>query len=288
MRKFLCPGSEWLYFKIYTGIKSADKVLLSMIMPFTNQLICSEIIKCFFFIRYADPDFHIRIRYKLNNLNEYSMFFRLFNSMLLEHENIELIWKIQCDTYQQELERYGYNTMELVESIFFQDSLVIFKIIQLSKNGFYTNLQRNIMALVIIDRYLDFFQFNLNAKSQYCENMSNVFLDELNLNNKINCRQLNALYRNIKKEIYRIIYEIHNISFEDIEKYCKEISVIQKDGFLLVRIEDLISSIIHMSLDRLFIVNNKLNEMVSYYLLAKYYKQEIAIRKFNKRDYDKE
>ena len=60
-RKFI-PGSQWLYFKIYTGVKTADEVLAHTIRPFLRELYAERWIDGSFFIRYNDPDFHIRLR----------------------------------------------------------------------------------------------------------------------------------------------------------------------------------------------------------------------------------
>lgn len=61
------PGSVWLYYKLYTGPKLADKILALYILPIINQLYEHRLIDLFFFIRYNDPDFHIRIRFKTKN-----------------------------------------------------------------------------------------------------------------------------------------------------------------------------------------------------------------------------
>lgn len=54
-RKFI-PGSQWLYFKIYTGVKTADEVLAHTIRPFLRELYAERWIDGSFFIRYNDPD----------------------------------------------------------------------------------------------------------------------------------------------------------------------------------------------------------------------------------------
>ncbi len=57
-RSFI-PGSEWIYYKIYCGVKTADKILTETIKPLVEQLKMLNLIEKWFFIRYSDPDTHI-------------------------------------------------------------------------------------------------------------------------------------------------------------------------------------------------------------------------------------
>ena len=71
-RKFI-PGSQWLYFKIYTGVKTADEVLAHTIRPFLRELYAERWIDGSFFIRYNDPDFHIRLRLHIDRFENYAL-----------------------------------------------------------------------------------------------------------------------------------------------------------------------------------------------------------------------
>jgi thiopeptide-type bacteriocin biosynthesis protein len=66
-RRFV-PGSEWLYLKIYTGIKTSDTILEEAVHPLTEYFLENNYISEWFFIRYNDPKPHIRFRLKLNNV----------------------------------------------------------------------------------------------------------------------------------------------------------------------------------------------------------------------------
>jgi hypothetical protein len=55
-------GDKWLYYKIYCGVKTADMLLLEVIKSLTEQLIEEKIIDRWFFIRYSDPEPHVRFR----------------------------------------------------------------------------------------------------------------------------------------------------------------------------------------------------------------------------------
>ena len=49
------PGSDYVYFKIYSGTKSADEILSRVVGPLTTMLIDAGAISKYFFIRYSDP-----------------------------------------------------------------------------------------------------------------------------------------------------------------------------------------------------------------------------------------
>ncbi len=57
------PGSEWLYAKLYTGTATADQILRDVIAPLVAEVLGSGAAERWFFIRYGDPDWHVRLRF---------------------------------------------------------------------------------------------------------------------------------------------------------------------------------------------------------------------------------
>ncbi|SHM78977.1 thiopeptide-type bacteriocin biosynthesis protein [Flavobacterium xanthum] len=118
MKREFCLGSEWLYYKIYTGVKTADLLLLEEFAPIIEQLKARKVIEKWFFIRYNDPDSHLRIRFLVTKpegiATIISSFHLVFEKLLVNH----LVWKVQTDTYKRELERYGEATMVDSETLF--------------------------------------------------------------------------------------------------------------------------------------------------------------------------
>ena len=54
------PGESWLYIKVYGGITACDQLLVDVIYPTIISLKRTKVIVNWFFIRYYDPDFHLR------------------------------------------------------------------------------------------------------------------------------------------------------------------------------------------------------------------------------------
>ncbi|HET7115543.1 MAG TPA: lantibiotic dehydratase, partial [Hanamia sp.] len=104
------PGSEWIYFKIYCGSTFSDEILLSVVKPAIHSLLENKVIRKAFFIRYTDPHYHIRFRLQLvNNINKkyFAIAIKCVYDLLHPFSVNRIVWNVQLDTYQREIERYG-------------------------------------------------------------------------------------------------------------------------------------------------------------------------------------
>lgn len=114
------PGGQWLYLKMYCGLKTADTILVNSIQEMTTEFPNDGSIEKFFFIRYTDPCHHLRIRF-YNSTGLDGLLSRINKAIKPYIEN-KIISKVSVDTYELELERYGVLNIENSESIFFSDS----------------------------------------------------------------------------------------------------------------------------------------------------------------------
>ena len=57
------PGSEWLYAKLYTGSATVDQLLREVVSPLIAKVLRSGAADQWFFTRYCDPDWHVRLRF---------------------------------------------------------------------------------------------------------------------------------------------------------------------------------------------------------------------------------
>jgi thiopeptide-type bacteriocin biosynthesis protein len=280
-------GDEWIYFKFYTGPKTADKILLEAIKPFTEYLLNSGKIDQWFFIRYADPDLHLRIRLHYIKKNSVGIIIRTIFKYIEKFVEQELIWKVQTDTYQRELERYGIQTMELSEQFFFIDSTFFLKILPLLKNP-EGEVHRWIYALMLIDNLLDSFQFKVEDKFHLLHGLTDSFGREFGRNYFLK-GQLDAKFRKERNLIEQLlnpsIEKESNISnlIVYINEYKKiiaplthELLMYNNNTQLNEIYKNLITSYIHMSMNRIFKSKLRMHEMVLYDLLFRYYKSFIA------------
>src|SRR5690606_4395522 len=172
-------GSEWLYYKIYIGNNTANTFLRAFNRLIT-PLLDEKIVENFFFIRYADPDSHLRIRFKVRKMEHLSVIIKMMYELTTPFFNNHSIYKIQTDTYNREIERYGKNTMEDSEKLFYIDSKII--LAQLSDNEDINDIDIWFKSLKIIDMYLDVFDFSLEQKALFIKKLADGFSKEFPTN----------------------------------------------------------------------------------------------------------
>ena len=119
MERIFIPGSRWLFFKLYTGTQSADILLTRHIGPFVRRLRENGAIDDFFFIRYTDPLFHLRLRLHLPDTSRYGEVFGAFYETFQPCVESRLVTTIACDTYVREVERYGGEAIEPTERLYY-------------------------------------------------------------------------------------------------------------------------------------------------------------------------
>jgi len=115
------PGSEWLTVKLYTGASGADRFLVRHLPPLLEAT--RHLWDRWFFLRYSDPAHHLRLRFHGDpeRLSKALLprLQRTLNPLLDAGE----AWKLQTDTYDREIERYGGpEGMAAAEDLFRIDS----------------------------------------------------------------------------------------------------------------------------------------------------------------------
>lgn len=125
------PGSSWLYAKLYTGVSTADRVLREALAPLVRDLVARGDASHWFFLRYADPDHHLRVRFAGEPARLCSHVLPALERAIAPLRADGSIWKVQLDTYERELERYGGDRgIELCEQLFWIDSEAVLAIVE--------------------------------------------------------------------------------------------------------------------------------------------------------------
>jgi thiopeptide-type bacteriocin biosynthesis protein len=276
--KTFIPGSEWVYFKLYTGTKTADAILQNELYRYVKELLNTGIIDKWFFIRYTDPDFHLRIRLHLKEIRNFTLvfnrFFEVFNPLI----NKGFVWDVQCNTYQREIERYGSNTVSLVEDLFFIDSEHIIPLLHRLGND-KSEDRRWKLALLLIDSFLSAFSFDMLQRKELLTYMADNSKKEFGFVHHNVTKQLNDKYRTNRKEIENAMTpenEILNVRRQAMIPFGEKLLEMEKAGELQVEMKALLTSLIHMTMNRWFRTKNRLHEMVIYEFLSRYYASEIA------------
>ncbi len=279
-------GDEWLYYKIYCGARTSDVLLAETIKPLTDQLLQQGQIDSWFFIRYGDPDFHIRIRFHLPDIKAIGEVILQINAALQDYVEKHIVYKIQTDTYLRELERYGTRTIDISEKLFFYDSEMLLNAI-----GMIEDEELYFLFVVkAIDRLLESFNYGEQEKLTLVHRNSQSFKKEFHADKTLN-KQLDKKYRGIKNRLssfietkgmpeeYKILDDLINHKTQKSTAIVQMIMSMKQDGSLEVSLDDLMSSYVHMLVNRAFRSKQRFYELVCYDFLLRYQKTKVSYNK---------
>jgi thiopeptide-type bacteriocin biosynthesis protein len=130
--RFRALGSDWLFAKLYGPVSGQDELLAGPVRRFAEFATSSGLATRWFFLRYADPDPHLRLRFAgepadlmaglLPRLSEWTR-------SLLADASCD---RIAFDTYEREIERYGGPSgLAVTEQIFAVDSVTTVELLAL-------------------------------------------------------------------------------------------------------------------------------------------------------------
>lgn len=123
IRNFAPGGGEWLFWKLYTGYSTADRLLVESIVPAMQRLQQEGRMSSWFFVRYSDPDHHLRLRIRGGDAGDLLKELGPLFASLMERGWLA---KVQLDTYARELERYGGpDQIDRIEVFFAADSAAV-------------------------------------------------------------------------------------------------------------------------------------------------------------------
>ncbi|MDR6562160.1 MULTISPECIES: lantibiotic dehydratase [unclassified Arcicella] len=291
VRRIFVPGSEWFYVKIYTGTKSIEKILTKIVKPLCEELVNDGVIDKWFFLRFKDTDEHLRLRFHNGkNAQFWQYILTLLHEKLAPYIDQKIVNSIQIDTYKREIERYGDTTIEQCEQLFYHDSQAIVNFIDLLDGSDEGEKYRYLFGLYGVNALLDDFEFSLTQKAELLKNLQAGFFQEFNGNNALNV-QLNDKYRLQTSAINQLMngnefdegvadaIAIFKERSAENRKIVAEIREIQANQTSVMTFQEMLPSLIHMYLNRLFISKQRLHELVIYHYLDKYYKSQIARKK---------
>lgn len=286
-------GDEWVYLKVYSGPKILEKILLNEIGELIERLFNENIIDKFFFIRYFDEDYHLRVRFHIKEeRTDLSFLISKLNQIFSPYCQNSVVWKINYDTYTRELERYGANTIVDVETLFCTDSLIIVKALRIIDQGNeeFGEDTRWMYSIKIIMFLFKSFKLEMDFIIKILDEYSEAMISEFRLS-KYDKNVLNDLYREKRNKIEMILEHDNNTlidpilrQFSENEEYVlsvNNISKLAKNDELEVHFTSLIQSIIHMTNNRIFRTNQRQNETYVYYFMSKGLKSYNAKMKIN-------
>jgi thiopeptide-type bacteriocin biosynthesis protein len=260
-------GSEWLYYKLYCGQLVADRVLLDVVRPLAAELQALGLVDRWFFIRYADPDNHLRVRWHLPDPARLGEVVHQVAKYLAPVSSPTSIWKIQTDTYYRELERYGRLSIVATEALFCYQSQALLDYMAVAET---TGTQSDpwLWGLTACDELLTAFGYPLGRKLTLLDRLREAFAREFGLDKTLK-QQLAAKYRDQRAAVQQAL--IPTVVPQVLLAVVQPLSQLASAGQLEVSLDDLLSSYLHMLLNRVLPAEARLHELVLYDFLQRHY-----------------
>jgi lantibiotic biosynthesis protein len=147
------PGTDWLFVKLYGGADGEEALLAGPVREFCDRQVRAARCASWFFIRYSDPQPHLRVRFRGDPnrmLAELLPEVCAWGSELMVAEQIS---HFSFDTYEREIERYGGPAgLAWAEAFFGVDSASTAEMLSMLSNR--TSSDRLALLAVSVDQLL--------------------------------------------------------------------------------------------------------------------------------------
>ncbi|ESP93490.1 lantibiotic dehydratase [Pseudoalteromonas luteoviolacea] len=285
IKRRFSAGSEWLSLKIYSGNSLVEQLLTDELLPLIEQN--AGLYDKWFFIRYGDPDWHIRLRFHGDPQLLCGQLLPRLNALLDPKIESGELHKVELMTYEREVERYGGpESMGLVESLFMFDSRLIAQSCALVEE--YGEDIRWRVALACTHRLLNMFEYTDEARFALVSQLREGFGREFNETSALR-KQLGSRYREYQEKldddfiklvpeqanqcdeaqsaILNILEQWQNSAAPVIEVLNRQITEKQ----LNCTRDSLLNSLLHMHNNRMFKAYGREQELVIHDLLRRKY-----------------
>lgn len=283
----LMPGSEWLTVKAYGGTADADRVLLRAIAPLLAEARHDGMIDHWFFLRYADPGPHLRLRFHGSAEAMAAVMLPRVMRALAPMVEWGLVHNVQLDTYEREMERYGgAEGILLGERVFDADSDAV--LAALEAIGSDPSDLRWQAVLVGMHRLLCDFGCTAQGRLEVVRRLRSDFGAE----HAVDLRTTQALgdrFRIHRQAIDRRIdeggsgFEPITAAFDGrtraLEPVVERLHALDRDGSLttpLAGAGGVLASYLHMHATRMLRSQNRQQELVLYDFLTRRYESDLA------------
>jgi len=130
--RFEPPGGDWLFLKLYSAVHQQDSLLTGLVADLIGTAKLDQLIDRWFFIRYADPDPHLRVRLHGQAAKLTGCLLPEVITQLHRASRAGVLTRVTIDTYEREIARYGGPTGILIaEQLFNIDSDLVLDLLRL-------------------------------------------------------------------------------------------------------------------------------------------------------------
>ncbi|HEX3683523.1 MAG TPA: lantibiotic dehydratase [Bryobacteraceae bacterium] len=290
MARSLPPGSDWLFLKLYGGAAALDDAL-SVLAAVVQNAISQRIATRWFFIRYRDPQLHLRIRFHGNAARLMADLMPVLSAALTPLLEARTLYNMQLDTYQREMERYGgLEGIAASEDLFWADSEAVLEILRnlSGDEGLDTRWRA---ALLGVDMLATDFDFDLQAKRSLMANLRDSYDREFHVGAQER-QSLGERFRALRPSLEMLLdpskldpsksveLDLARKAFErrsiPVREVAATLRVLFEAGRLDVAVENLVRSYVHMHVNRMMRSEWRQHELVLYDFLFRLYDGRLA------------
>lgn len=274
VKRIFQPLEEWIYLKIYINPLSSNLVLHRYIAPIVNEIYPAVSTK-WFFLRYKDTHYHLRLRFWIPNASKIADGMRIIHCHLKRAQEDGYVHRWSIDGYERELERYGVENIVTTEEYFcINSSFLVNAVWEISNNDCLTNCLVLSMMHISLTNFLP----DLDERLRLCENNMRSLYSEFGLSERY-IRLLNDMYRRYRLFTDAIIADREENMFNGninnlLKEYRNQLETFigKMDNEVYTSIN--LRSIIHLDVNRAYEIDARRIEMVLYYILYKAYNAE--------------
>jgi thiopeptide-type bacteriocin biosynthesis protein len=282
------PGSEWLYAKLYTGTATADQVLRQVVRPVTQTALHSGAADGWFFIRYGDPDWHLRLRLHGQPERLQEEVWPVLRAAVAPLLDDGRLWRVQLDTYEREVERYGGEEgIVLAERLFQADSEAVLEMVELYPEDPRGDVRWR-LAVCGMDYLLADLGFDLARRREVVGRMRASFAAEFHSEGKVR-RQLGDRYRQERAALEALLSPAQDAEGmlapgllalrRRSQQWAQGMAALRERAaaeLLSQALPEVAGSYLHMHANRLLRSAHRAQEMVLYDFLARLYESRAA------------
>lgn len=275
-RRFM-PGSEWLYIRMECTERSANQLLTEVVVPVIRKN--EDIVDQWFFVRYYDPEHHIRLRFKVKPENT-GRILSAFHNGFSKGIYSPMVKGFRTETYIRELERYGPDIIGEVETFFFASSEWVVNYLGMKKH--LDAVPDQLLPIIFVYRMCGAFFKDLMHVETFLTVADARFRYEFGADKAL-LVGMDGKYRELAKDLIRMLENDQLQAEFSIAGTGRMLQMLGQFSKLCknwepARRERLLADVVHMHLNRFFSFRQRHQEGLVYFCLRKYV-SSLVVRK---------
>jgi thiopeptide-type bacteriocin biosynthesis protein len=280
------PGSDWIFAKLFAGPASVDRVLRETIAPLVAELGALGQRWSWFFIRYGDPSWHLRLRIGGDPAWLHAEVLPRVTAAAHSELARGTVSSFQLDTYDREVERYGGDAaMAIGEQLFGADSDAVLAMLPLFVGERGADARWK-LTLAGMDRLLGDFGLPLEHKLVVARACRVGFAREFGAGAgfdhmlgdrfRTDRRALESLLAGSGDDDLAPAWHAFAARSARIAPLARELGALARAGTTTVPLDDIIASHLHMHANRMLRSAAREQELVIHDYLVRLYESQLA------------